>query len=122
MPKKKIEVVELNKKEEKIILEESESALLLFWRHYRGVIFSLLLVLSLIILGVSTQLFLKNINKNDPIVIKEATIETSLKDYITDISGNNSLTDETAKNIFNNNLFIKQKKEPSGSFLYFISF
>ena len=130
MPKKKIEVVELNKKEEKIILEESESALLLFWRHYRGVIFSLLLVLSLIILGVSTQLFLKNINKNDPIVIKEVTIETSLKDYITDISGNNSLTDETAKNIFNNNnnsfknkgeVLLVNKIEQSGFTIKFFS-
>ena len=36
MTKKKIEVVELNKKEEKIILEEEQSAWLLFWKKYNN--------------------------------------------------------------------------------------
>jgi len=32
MSKKKLEVVELNKKEEKIILEEEQSRFILFWK------------------------------------------------------------------------------------------
>ena len=34
MSRKKLEVVELNKKEEKILLEETQSALILFFRHF----------------------------------------------------------------------------------------
>ena len=61
MPKKTIEVVELNKKEEKIILAESQSALLLFWRRHRDLIFSILLCLTLTVFGVSLTLFLRNV-------------------------------------------------------------
>ncbi len=101
MPKKKIEVVELNKKEEKILLEESRSALLLFWRRHRGLIFSLLLVLSLAVFGVSLTLFLKNIGINEQPIIKGADFETTLYDYKINISGKNSIDDDTAQDRFN---------------------
>ena len=97
MPKKKIEVVELNKKEEKIILEESQSALLLFWRRHRGLIFSLLLVLSLAVFGISLTLFLRNIGSNDEPNIKGAEFETTLNDYKININGKHS-PDDDAKN------------------------
>ena len=35
MSRKKLDVVELNKKEEQIVLEESKSALALFFKKYR---------------------------------------------------------------------------------------
>ena len=47
MSKRKLEVVELNKKEEKIILEEEQSRWALFWKKYNRLIFLILLILSL---------------------------------------------------------------------------
>ena len=44
MSRKRIEVVELNKKDEKIILEEKQSALILFWRRHGLLIFLTLLM------------------------------------------------------------------------------
>ena len=112
MPRKKIEVVELNKKEEQIILEESSSAFILFFRRHRGLIFSILLLLALLVLGVSLFLFMKNLNKNEEPNIERAWIETSLTDYIADVASNYSMTDDTAKKAFNNkNNIFKSKGE-----------
>ena len=36
MSKKKLEVIELNKKEEKIVLEEEQSTWVLFWKKYNN--------------------------------------------------------------------------------------
>lgn len=107
MSKKKIEVVELNKKEEKIILEEKQSPLIIFWRRHRLLIFLTLLILSLTILGVSIMLFVKNAGSSENPTIKEVSIETSLDEYQANVvAGNNSITEETAKNAFlKNNLF-----------------
>ena len=106
MPKKKLEVVELNKKEEKIILEESDSALALFWRRHRTLIFSLLLILSLSVFGVSAVLFAKNMYLSEEPNIKQVSIDVSLTDYEATISGSRAMDSESAKERFlRNNMF-----------------
>ncbi len=110
MPRKKVEVVELNKKEEQIVLEEKQSALVLFWRRHSLLIFLTFLILSLTILGVSIMLLIKNLNVNGIPNIKETTIDISLTDYeIT--AGNNALTDASAKEKFLNNQKFKNHGE-----------
>ena len=110
MAKKKIEVVELNKKEEEIILEEGQSGLILFWRRYRGIIFFMLMVLSLLVLGTSLFLFIKNLNLSEEPIVKKATIDISLDDLNISTS-KRSLDDESAKNTFLRNGEFKTKGE-----------
>lgn len=101
MPRKKVEVVELNKKEEQIVLEEKQSALILFWRRHNVIIFLTFLILSLTILGISLMLLIKNLDVNGIQDIKLASIDISLTDYEIKV-GNNALTDESAKEKFLN--------------------
>ena len=102
MSKKKLEVVELNKKEEKIILDESPSAIILFWRKYRSIMFLLLLTLSLTVLGTSLFLFIRTVSSSDEPIIKKASIESNLSDFDI-ISINHSLDDDAIKDLFNKN-------------------
>ena len=111
MPKKKIEVVELNKKEEKIILEEAPSAIILFWRKYRGLLVTLLLALAISLFSVSTYLFFKNVNKNEIPKIKEAQVDSSLTDNIVNFATDNILTEETAKVRFNKSGYDRNRGE-----------
>ena len=111
MPRKKIEVVELNKKEEKIILEESQSALILFWRRHHLLIFLTLLILALTILGVSLIVVAKNLKSSEEPIIKEAKIETNLDAYIADVTSNKALTDDSAKETFKKNELFKSDGE-----------
>ena len=111
MPKKKIEVVELNKKEEQIVLEETSSALVLFWRRHGSLLFSLLLTLSLLIFGVSLFLFIKNLNQSVDPIIKEVSVDISLTDMDTILGSDNAMTDESAKNAFANTGFFQNKGE-----------
>lgn len=110
MSRKKVEVVELNKKEEQIVLEEKQSALILFWRRHNLIIFLTLLILSLTILGISLMLLIKNMNTNDIPNIKETSVDISLDDYKVAL-GNNALTDESAKERFLNNQKFKNSGE-----------
>ena len=99
MSKKRIEVVELNKKEEKIILDEAPSAAILFWRKYRGIMFLLLLALALSVLGVSLFLFAKTVKSSEQPIIKVQSIDSDL-DKLGIINVNHSLEDGAAKEIF----------------------
>ena len=110
MSRKKVEVVELNKKEEQIVLEEKQSALILFWRRHNLIIFLTLLILSLTILGISLMFLIKNMNTNDIPNIKETSVDISLDDYKVAL-GNNALTDESAKERFLNNQKFKNSGE-----------
>ena len=110
MPKKKIEVVELNKKEDEIVLEEEQSALILFWRRYGKLISLILLFLSLIIASLSIFLIMKNIKKSEEMVIREVKIETSL-DSLNFINANHSYDDDDARRSFNKNNVFKSKGE-----------
>lgn len=112
MSRKKIEVVELNKKEEKILLEEKQSALILFWRRHRLLIFLTLLILSLttVILGILINI--KYFRHSDEPKIKEVSIDTTLDNYNASvIVGDTSLTEGTAKDTFNKNNIFKSKGE-----------
>ena len=111
MSRKKIEVVELNKKEEKILLEEQTSPLILFWRKNRVLIFLTLLILALTILVLGILLNIKNFGKSSEPIIKEVSIDTSLDNYIASIPGNKSMTEGYAKKIFNKNNTFKSKGE-----------
>ena len=62
--KKKLEVVELNKNEEKIVLEEQQSTWLLLWKKYNRLILSIGLVLSLIVLVISLTATIFNLNSS----------------------------------------------------------
>lgn len=108
MPRKKIEVVELNKKEDKIILAEEQSALILFWRRHSLLIFLTLLILSLTIIGISIMVTIKNMDTNvEPKINEaEASIDISLTDF--SINVGDILTEQTAKDMFlKNDVFSK---------------
>ena len=111
MPRKKIEVVELNKKEEKILLEEKQSALILFWRRHSLLIFLTLLILSLTITIISILIAVKNMDKNNTPHIKESetSIDVSLSDF--NIEAVNGLTEKTAKEMFLNGGTFAKKGE-----------
>ena len=97
MSRKKIEVVELNKKEEKIVLEETRSPLLSFWRKNYILLFFIALLLSLTILSIGVIVTFKNILVNEEQVIKKVSIDTNLDNYIANITmGGNALSEETA--------------------------
>ena len=107
MPKKKIEVLELNKKEEEILLAEDQSALILFWRRHGVLIFLTMLILSLTIVGVSVMLTVKNMDISIEPHIKETSIDISLSNFNVTV-GMDALTEETAQNTFlNSGLFSK---------------
>ena len=102
MPRKKIEVVELNKKEEKILLAEEPSALILFFRHHRLLIFLTGLILALTILGVSLFITIRNINESSQPHIKQTSVDMSLDNLNINIS-NYSITEKTAVDTFSKN-------------------
>ena len=109
MPRKKIEVVELNKKEDKIILAEEQSALILFWRRHSLLIFLTLLILSLTIIGISIMVTIKNMDTNvEPKINEaEASIDISLTDF--SITVGDILTEQTAKDMFLKSMILKKK-------------
>ena len=109
MSRKKIEVVELNKKEDKILLAEEQSALILFWRRHGLLIYLTLLILSLSIVGISLFSLFKNMDESVEPKIKNATIDMSLGDYHVTVL-DDSLTDEAARQSFLKDKF-KRKGE-----------
>lgn len=108
MKGKKIEVVELNKKEEKIILEEKKSKFAIFIKRYNKLMILLLMLLSLVTVVGGVFLAVSKIQESLEPNIKKVAIDTTL-DKISSITNINGIpiTDEAAKNIFNkNNIFI----------------
>lgn len=103
MPNKKIEVIELNKPEETIILEKKTSPIILFFRKYGKVFFLILLILSLLMLIGGIFLAVKNLGESlDPTITQIDTNIEHLETTDINISGNYSLTDETAEKTFKN--------------------
>lgn len=103
MSKKNLEVVELNKKEEQIILEEKQKPIVSFWRLHRFQILSILLILSLLTCITGVFIFLSNIYQNEEPTIEKASIDTTLSDYNKYVDGGRApITEETAKNRFLN--------------------
>lgn len=104
MPPKKIEVVELNKVDEEIVLEEKQSSLVLFFKKYRKLFLLILIIVSLLILVTGIFMVVKNLGETtDPTITQiDTTIEKLETTEIT-FNGNLSLTPETAESIFRNN-------------------
>lgn len=110
MSKKKLEVIELNKKKDKIVLAEEQSPILLFFRRHGVLIYLTSLIVSLTIIAVSMITIIKNINISEKPTIKETSIDVSLDDYEVAV-GNNSLTEDYAKDKFLNSGNTKYRGE-----------
>lgn len=103
MSKKNLEVIELNKKEEQIVLEEKQKPIVSFWRLHRFQILSILLILSLLTCIAGIFIFLSNIYQNEEPTIEKATVDTTLTEYNKYVDGGQApITEETAKNRFLN--------------------
>lgn len=111
MPKKKLEVVELNKEKEKIVLEEEQSRWTLFWKKYGRLIYLISLIISLSILFISLFVTIFNLNTSDKPIIKEMTIDSNLSNAVVTLNPSNSLTSKTAKDIFNKQNIFKTSGE-----------
>ena len=101
MPRKKIEVVELNKKEEQIILEEKQSRWTLFWKKYGKLIYLITMILSLTILLVSFFITIASLNTSEKPYIKEVSIDSDLSNSVIAINPGESLTNQDAQDKFN---------------------
>lgn len=102
MSKKKLEVVELNKKEEKIILEQEQSSWILSWKKYNKLILLILLILSLAMLTTGIIAAIFNVSPSEKLIIKQVSVDTNLDVSTDDITANPSspMTEETAKEMF----------------------
>lgn len=107
MTKKKLEVVELNKKEEQITLEEKQSAFTLFLKRNRLILYITSLILSLTVIITSSFIFIKNLYQSKSPIIENASISTTLDNYIATINPiDNSYTHSEAENKFkSSNIF-----------------
>ena len=111
MPKKKLEVVELNKEEEKIVLEEEQSRWALFWKKYGRLIYLISLIISISILFISLFVTIFNLGTSDKPIIKEISIDSDLSNAVVTLNPSSSLTNETAKDVFNNKNIFKTSGE-----------
>lgn len=111
MSRKKLEVVELNKKEEKIILEEKQTPWVLFWKKYGKLIYLITLILSLAILIISLFVTVSNLGISEKPIYKEVSIDANLNDAVVAIDPGMSLTTQTAKDTFANSGKFKSSGE-----------
>ena len=111
MSNKKLEVVELNKEKDKIVLEEEQSRGILFWKKYGKLLFLILFILSLAILITSVVVTISNLSNSGHPFIKEVSIDAEFKDLNVTIDPLFALTDETAKNSFTNSGVFKSNGE-----------
>lgn len=111
MSKKKLKVVELNKQEEKIILEQKQSTWILFWKKYGKLIFLTSLILSLTILIVSIIITIFNLSLSDTPTIKNVSVDVDINDANITIDPSIPITEETAKRLFNKNNIFKNDGE-----------
>lgn len=132
MSRKKIEVVELNKKENRILLEKKDNWFILLFRH-RGILFYLLLILlGLGFIVLSTLYTVWKLKTSDKPRIEEANekIEVSFGDGVNDFIFENitPITEKAGKelmmkkNIFNSKgevLIIKKVEAGSYTIYYF---
>jgi len=103
MSHKKIEVVELNKVGEEIVLEEKQSPLALFLKKYRGLFLLILIIISLLILVTGIFMAVKNLGESkDPTITQIDTNLEKLETSEITFNGNYSLTSETAERLFQN--------------------
>lgn len=113
MSKKKLEVVELNKKEEKIVLEEKQKPIVSFWRLHRFNIIVAMLLIGLIVFITGSFIFISNIYKNPEPNIEKIFVDTSLDKLNHYITNGAPISEESAKDKFLNTGAFK----PSGEVL-----
>ena len=113
MSKKKLEVVELNKKEEKIVLEEKQKPIVSFWRLHRFNIIVAMLLIGLIVFITGSFIFISNIYKNPEPNIEKISVDTSLDKLNHYITNGAPISEESAKDKFLNTGAFK----PSGEVL-----
>lgn len=113
MSKKKLEVVELNKKEEKIVLEEKQKPIVSFWRLHRFNIIVAMLLIGLIVFITGSFIFISNIYKNPEPNIEKISVDTSLDKLNRYITNGAPISEESAKDKFLNTGVFK----PSGEVL-----
>ena len=103
MSRKKIEVVELNKRENKILLEKKDNWFILLFRR-RGLLFYLLLIFLLLsFIGLATLYTVWKLNTSDSPRIEKADekIDVNFSDGVDDFIFENitPITEDAAKNI-----------------------
>lgn len=107
MPRKKFDVVELNKTEKEIILEQKASRWKMFYLKYGKLIYLILLIIS--ILSIITSLFLavKMVGESSHPHVKEASVDIDgLQNMEISLSNINSFSSDYAvKNFFNEGSF-----------------
>lgn len=111
MPNKKLEVVEINRQEDKVVLKEKESKLLLFWKRYNKLIIIILFILSLAILLTSFIAAIFNLSVSSQPIIKDASIDSDLEDMSIVLDSSTIITDDTAVNSFYNTRVFKGNGE-----------
>jgi len=112
MFKKKLEVVRLDKKKKKILLRENPSNMYSFFKKYNKAFLLLLLIISFTLLGVGLIMAISMAPTSHKLVIKEVSIDTDLDLSSSDVTSSfNTLTDETAKEIFNKSSKFKRNGE-----------
>ena len=111
MFKKKMEVVELNKEKEKIVLEEKHSLLILFFKEHRFLILLALFLTALITFIIGSFLLIKNFQVNEEPTIKEAHLHSNLTDYNHNVYTGLPITSTSAQDKFLNSGDFKAKGE-----------
>lgn len=107
MTKKKIELVDLNKDKQKIVLKENPSVWRVRLKKYNKLFLLILLILSLTVFVSGFILTISNLSSSDKLIIKEVSVYTDLDVTSADITINSSLSDEMAENMFKKNRTFK---------------
>ena len=131
MSKKKYDVVELNKKENKILLEKKQNMFILFLNKMGPLFSILLLLIGIGLVSLSLMLIVKKLLMSEEPNIKDAKITVKFLDDISDVTMKNitPIPENTAVNSFkNNNVFtsngeilIYKKVEASSYIIYYFS-
>lgn len=131
MSKKKYDVVELNKKENKILLEKKQNMFILFLKKMGPLFSILLLLIGIGLVSLSLMLVTKKLLVSEEPNIKDAKITVKFLDDISDVTMKNitPIPENTAVNSFkNNNVFtsngeilIYKKVEASSYIIYYFS-
>ena len=131
MSKKKYDVVELNKKENKILLEKKQNMFILFLNKMGPLFSILLLLIGIGLVSLSLMLVTKKLLVSEEPNIKDAKITVKFLDDISDVTMKNitPIPENTAVNSFkNNNVFasngeilIYKKVEASSYIIYYFS-
>ena len=65
MQKKKLETVQINEKEQQIVLKENKSTWTLFWEKYGSLVFVTFMIISITMLVISLFVTVSNLNTSE---------------------------------------------------------